>query len=124
MSTQSYQPLEGLALHDCSSKRPLDCSLKLAYVFAVELCGLVVEGVLGVWLVEQVDKAVDDRVDIQHLPDRRVYSVWHWRSKHSQKVHRLRQRCGLPPLVSATQRAPLRQCRPVQSAVEGLEAIQ
>lgn len=73
MTTQSNQPLEGLALHDCSSQRPLDCSLKLADVLAVELCGLVVEGVLGVRFVEQVDKAVDDRVDIQHLPSGEGY---------------------------------------------------
>lgn len=64
---ESNQPLEGLPLHDAASERPLHCSLKLTDVLAVELCGLVIEGILGIWFVEQIDKPVDDRIDIQHL---------------------------------------------------------
>lgn len=64
---ESNQSLEGLPLHNAASQRPLDCSLKLTDVVAVELGGLVVEGILGVWFVEQVDKPIDDRVDIQNL---------------------------------------------------------
>lgn len=66
----SNQSLKNLPLHHAARERPLDCSLKLADVFAVELCSLVVEGVFGVWFVEQVDKPVDDRIDIQHLHQR------------------------------------------------------
>lgn len=54
-------------MHDAACESPLHCSLELAYVVAIELRSFVVEGVLGVWLVEQVDEPVDDRVDIQHL---------------------------------------------------------
>ena len=59
-------------MQHATRERPLDCSLELADVFAVKLCSLVVEGVFGVWFVEQVDKPVDDRIDIQHLYQRKV----------------------------------------------------
>ena len=66
----SNQSLKNLPLHHAACENPLDCSLKLADIFAIELRSLVVEGVFGVWFVEQVDKPVDDRIDIQHLHQR------------------------------------------------------
>ena len=71
---ESNQSLERLPLHDAAGERPFDCSLKLTYILAVELCSLVVQGVLRVWLVEEINQSVDDSVDIQHLNSARSVS--------------------------------------------------
>lgn len=65
----SNQACKCLSLHNATRERSFYCSLKLTDVFTVKLCRLVVERILGIWFVEQVDQPINDRIDIQNLPE-------------------------------------------------------
>ena len=60
-----HQSLELSAIQNTTAEGSLHKSLELVDVPPEELRGLVVEGIVGVGLVEEVDEAVDDGVDVE-----------------------------------------------------------
>ena len=60
-----HQSLELSAIQNATTESPLDKSLELVDVPPEQLGGFVVERVVGVGLVEEVDEAVDDGIDVE-----------------------------------------------------------
>lgn len=60
-----HQSLELSAIQNATAEGSLHKPLELVDVPPEQLGGLVVEGIVGVGLVEEVDEAVDDGIDVE-----------------------------------------------------------